>query len=128
MSAYLDSFSGAGYDGSDDGGIGAYGIVAPQTDGASVMDGVGANYFSGALQTLTSLGTGYLSKRLDVDLQSRIYGSQPLPRIGTTQNPIPGYGTVVRNPQGQQVAQLNLSALMPIVLVGLGAYFIAKRA
>jgi hypothetical protein len=118
---------GAAIDALTEGGYGEYGVVTPTTDSASVADGIGANYFSGALQTLSSLGTGYLSKRLDIDLTNRIYGMQPLPRLGTTQNPIGGYGQVVRTPQGQQVAQLNLSALMPLVLVAGLAFLIARR-
>ena len=121
MSALLDSLTDGGYGDS-------YGSVGPTSDGMSVADGIGANYFSGALQTLTSLGTGYLNKRMDIDLSQRLYGSQPLPRLGTTQNPVGGYGTVVRTSQGQQVAQLNLSALAPLLLVGVAAYFIARRA
>jgi hypothetical protein len=116
MSAFLDSLTPGGY-----------GDVGPTSDAASVNDGVGANYFSGALQTLTTLGTGYLSKRIDIDLMQRAYGTQPIPHLGTTQNPIGGYGTVVRTPQGQQVAAVNLSAVMPLFLVGLVAFFLARR-
>lgn len=125
MSAAIDALAGltgAAYTGGDD-----YGAIGAMTDSDSVQNGIGANYFSGALQTLTSLGTGYLSKRLDIDLHSRLQGSQPLPRLTTTQNPIGGYGTVVRAQNGQQVAQLNLSLLAPIVLVGIVAYLIAKK-
>lgn len=121
MSAYLDALAGATYDGSD------YGTVSQPSDSASVQGGIGADYFIGALQTLTSLGTGYLSKRIDIDLNSRVYGGQPIPRVGTTQNPIGGYGTVVCTPQGQQVAQLNLSLLGPLLMVAAVAWFVARR-
>ena len=52
MSAALDALTSGGY--------GDYGVVAPTSDASSVGYGIGADYFSGALQTLTSLGTGYL--------------------------------------------------------------------
>lgn len=122
MGAFLDSLTDGGYD-----GTGSYGVVAPTSDSASVTSGVGADYFSGALQTLTSLGTGYLSKRIDIDLMGRVYGTQPQPRLPTTQNPVGGYGTIVRTPQGQQVAQVNLSLIGPLVLVAAIAFFLAKK-
>lgn len=87
----------------------------------------GSSFFSGALQTLTTLGTGYLSKRLDVDLTKRVYGAQAMPRLGTTQNPIGGYGAVVRTPQGQSVAQINLSTVLPLLGVALVVYMLARR-
>lgn len=90
-------------------------------------DSGSGGYFSGALQTLTALGTGYLSKRMDVDLTKRVYGTQSFPRLGTTQNPIGGYGTVVRTPQGQSVAQVNLSMVLPLVGVALVVFLLARR-
>jgi len=87
----------------------------------------GANYGTGLLQSLTTLGTGYISKRLDVDLQQRIAGNQPIPGLRTTQNGIGGYGQVVRTPQGGTVAAVNLSAVMPLILVAAVAFFLAKR-
>lgn len=123
MSAFLDSMVG-GYDGSDDGGVGDSSGTGYTLTPASAS---GTNYGAGALQSLMTLGTGYLARRLDVDLQQRVTGAMPLPGLRTTQNGIGGYGNVVRTPQGQQVAQVNLSAMMPLLLVGLVAFFLAKR-
>lgn len=98
----------------------------PDGSGVTTVDS-GAGWGTGLLQSLTTLGTGYLSKRLDVDLQQRVTGNQAFPQLRTTQNGLGGYGTVVRTPGGAQVAQVNLSAIMPLALVALVAYFMAKR-
>jgi len=124
MGALIDSISGAGYTGDpEDDGVGDA-VGRYYTSGGTSG---GTEYTSGLLQSLTALGTGYMARRLDIDLQNRIVGSQPIPRLGSTQNPIPGYGGIVRTPQGQQVAQINMSAVMPLLIVGLVAFFMAKR-
>lgn len=114
MSAAIDALTAGGYGDAWSSGVSGY------SDG-------GGDYFSSALQSLTSLGTGYLSKRLDIDLATRLYGSQPQVRLPTTQNAIGGYGTVVRTNQGS-IAQVNLSLIGPLLLVAVVAYFIAKKA
>ncbi|OWQ83839.1 hypothetical protein CDN99_25575 [Roseateles aquatilis] len=121
MSAFLDSLSGAGYDGSDDGGIGDVG-------GSGTILGIGGGssggYFSGALQSLTALGTGYLSRRLDIDLYGRaVQAQQPQPQLGTTQNQV----LVGAGARGQPT-MLNLNALLPFLLVGAVVFFVAKKA
>jgi hypothetical protein len=87
----------------------------------------GSSYGVGTLQTLMTLGTGYLSKRLDVDLAHRASGAQVMPGLRTTQNGIGGYGQFVKAPGGQAVAQLNLSALLPLFLVAGAAWFLATK-
>lgn len=71
MSAYNDAQTPGGYDGTEYGGIGEVSPVnagaAPFSDSAFVQQG-------------TSLAFGYLARRLDVDLQSRIAGSMPRPQ------------------------------------------------
>lgn len=125
MSALLDSLTPGGYDGSADGGIGdssgSYFTYGGNSSG-------GGDYFSGLLQNLTALGTGVISRYADIELAKKAIGTMPYPGLGTTQNPIGGYGQVGRNPvTGQQYATLNLSAMMPILLVGLAVFFIAKK-
>lgn len=138
MSAYLDSLSGAGYDGSEDGGIGQVGSADnPLTMAATAeAGGGGGGYFSGLLQATTALGTGYIAKRLDIDLYSRAVGAQPQPQLGTTQNgvliraagvPQPGGISQVSGRSGGATL-LNLNALMPYLLVGAAVFFIAKKA
>lgn len=120
MSALIDSLTGGGFDGTVDGGVGnssgSYFVDAPATP----------DYTSGALQSLMTLGTGYLARRLDVDLQTRVVGMQPQVGLRTTQNGIGGYGRVVKTPQGN-VAAINLSAVLPLVVVAVIAFFLAKR-
>lgn len=133
MSAFLDSLSGAGYDGTEGGGIGDVGSADnPLTTPATASSG---GYFSGLLQSATSLGTGYLAKRMDIDLYSRAVGAQAYPTLGTTQNgvlirgagvPQPGGVTQVAGRGGQTL--LNLNALMPYLLVSGAVFLIAKKA
>lgn len=47
-----------------------------------------ADYISGALQSALALGTSYLSRRIDIDLQSRLVGSQPDVRRPSNQRPV----------------------------------------
>ncbi|MFN3812156.1 MAG: hypothetical protein ACK4S6_16245 [Roseateles asaccharophilus] len=121
MGALIDSMTGGGYDGSADGGVGdsSGAIIASNSDAGG--------YLSGALQTLSTLGSGYLSRRLDIDLQKRYYSTMPMPNLPSTQNGLGGYGQVVRGPNGQQLATLNLSAIMPLILVGVAVFMFAKK-
>lgn len=70
MSAYLDSYSGAGYDGSDSGGVGD---VGTRTDGERPFSE------SAFVQQAGAVAFGYLSRRLDVDLSRRLQGTMPQP-------------------------------------------------
>jgi hypothetical protein len=87
MDAYLDYVSGASY-GSEVGSPSNVG--GDQTVAAN-----GGGYFSGLLQTMTTLGTGYLARRVDIDLQRRLSGSQPVVSLPTTQQ---GIGVQRANP------------------------------
>lgn len=121
MSAFLDALSGAGYDGTDDGGIGNVG-------GSGTILGIGGgsggtDYFSGVLQSITSLGTGYLSRRMDIDLYGRaVQAAQPQPQLGTTQ----GQLLVGAGARGQPT-MLNLNALMPFLLVAAVVFVVVKK-
>lgn len=137
MSAFLDALSGAGYDGSEDGGIGQVGSLDnPLTTAANAeAGGGGGGYFSGLMQSVSALGTGYLQKRLDIDLYSRAVGAQPQPTLGTTQNGVLIRAAGVPQPGGvSQIAGrggatlLNLNALLPYLLVAGAVFFIAKKA
>lgn len=70
MSAYLDSYSGAGYDGSDTGGIGD---VGASTNGDAPFS------MSAFTQALASQSLGYMSRRVDIDLSRRLQGAMPEP-------------------------------------------------
>jgi hypothetical protein len=133
MSAFWDSISGAGYDGTEDGGVGDVGSSdSPPIVGAN--SGGGGGFWSGALQAATTLGTGYLARRMDIDLYSRAVAAQPYPTLGTTQGPLFMGGAGVPRPGGVNLANgvrqptlLNLNALMPFLLVGGVVWFIAAR-
>lgn len=119
MSALLDSMTPGGYTGdpNDDGvgsSSGAYYVQSP------------VDTSSGAWQQMAAFGTGVLSRYIDYDLQSKMLGRMPQPMLGSTQNGIGGYGQLTRTQSGQQVAQINLSALMPLLLVAGVAYLLAK--
>lgn len=127
MSGYLDALSGAGFDGSESGGIGAVGAMA--------TDASGGGYFSGVAQSMAAIGTGALSKWVDLELYRKAQGMQPMPVLGTTQNgvlirnaglPVSGNVGVVQNGTGGQT-MLNLNALMPFLLVAAAVFFVAKK-
>lgn len=122
MSAFLDAQTDGGYDGSLDGGIGD--TASNWTYQASPEP----SYFTGALQSLTSLGTGYLARRIDIDLYSR--AQQATPYMQGTQNQLLVSGAGVPRPGGIQPVgaptMLNLNALLPFLLVG-GAVFLLAR-
>lgn len=46
------------------------------------------DYLSGAFQNALALGTGYLSRRIDIDLQGRLVGAQPDVRRPSNQRPV----------------------------------------
>ncbi|MDN3544657.1 hypothetical protein QWZ02_09375 [Kinneretia asaccharophila] len=132
MGAFWDSISGAGYDGTEDGGVGDVGandspqVIAARSDGSG-------GFWSGALQVATTLGTGYLAKRMDIDLYSRAQAAQPYPTLGSTQGPLFMGGAGVPRPGGVSLGQqrpptlLNLNALMPFLLVGGVVWFVASK-
>lgn len=118
MSQFLDALAGAVY---DDGG--AMPDVTPSDPG---QGGYGGS--SGFYQTLTALGTGYVSKRLDVDIQRRVQGAQPMPSQAGT-GPYVSYGGM-GVPQGARpmsAAGLNLAGVLPWALLGLAAFLVLRR-
>lgn len=125
MSAFLDALAGSGYDGSETGGIGSVGVA--QTDAN------GGGYFSGIAQSMAAIGTGALSKWVDLELYQKAMGMQPQPNLGTTQNGIfvrqaglPTAGAVGAV-QNQGATLLNLNALLPFVLVGVAVYVFTRN-
>lgn len=92
-----------------------YGLDAVSFADVSPSDPGGSGYggTSGWQQTLTALGTGYLSRRLDIDLQERLWGAQPQPNMQ-------GSGPMIRTgTNGVPVvstAQAGMSAVLPWLL------------
>lgn len=96
----------------------SYATTSPivPTSSSSSWGGVG-DFLSGALQSSLSLGNGYLSRRLDIDLANRLSGFQP---NGTLQG---GQITAaVSAPPGY----VNLGGLLPIALIGMVAFLLLK--
>lgn len=123
MSAFLDSLSGAGYDGSEAGGIG-------DVAAGGAVDSNGGGYFSGALQSLTALGTGYLSRRMDIDLTQRLYSSMPQPALYGTQGRVLAVGANGA-PLAASTAQgtmLNINAMLPYLLIAGVIFFVARAS
>lgn len=81
----------------------------------------GDGFLSGAFQTALSLGNSYLSRRLDVDLQTRLAEAQ---RLGQMQA---NAGTRLPSPIGG-TAGFNLGGMLPLLLLGAAAFFLLRKA
>ena len=118
MSAFLDALAGATYSGDED-----LSEVTPSAPG-----GAGYGGSSGFFQSLTALGTGYLSKRLDVDVQRRVQGAQPAPSQAGTGPYVSYRGGGVNEPAGSMsISGLNLAGILPWVLLGVAAFVVLRR-
>lgn len=87
-------------------------------------------FASGLMQTIAAVGTGYIAKRADVDIQQRIAGTMPYPQQWGQGGPImyAEAGTVNRYGQRQPVAgALGGGNLLPWLLIGAAVYFVARR-
>ena len=124
---FPDAFAGAQH---------ARGEIGTADDaGTTASTGAATPWFSGALQNLATMTTGALSRWVDIELQAKAAGLQPQPVLGTTQGPVllqragvpqPGGVSAIATQQGGATL-LNLNALLPFVLVGLGAWFLARK-
>lgn len=75
--------------------------------------------WSGVLQSLTNTATGYLDRRIDIDLQTRL-ADRLAPRMASTQTPINQYAP-------QQVFGISASTLVPLLLLGAVAFVALRR-
>ena len=76
---------------------------------------------SGFVQVLTALGTGYLARRLDIDLQERAIGTMPQVSVNGT-GPRVGVG----NALGGGTDGGGSMGLLTLALLGVGAYLLVK--
>ena len=83
------------------------------------MDETSSGGWSGIFQSIASTATGYLDRRIDIDLQSRLVKAQ-LPERLSDQTRI--YQTVPN-----QVLGMNLSALLPLLLVAGVALVVLRK-
>lgn len=81
------------------------------------------DYLSGALQNALALGTSYLSRRIDVDIQSRIAGSQPQPVRPSNQRPITDHADLTTRAVAS-AGGVRLGDLLPFAVVGLVAWMV----
>jgi hypothetical protein len=98
-----------------------YGSMTPTTPAPSE-----SGAWSGALQQAIALGGQYLSRRIDIDLQTRAAGAMPAPYRGSSQYPITG----VQYPETgafrpdlttrgvQAMGGLRMGDLLPFLVVG----------
>jgi hypothetical protein len=98
--------------------------------------GTGNNYFSGLLQTMTTLGTGYLAKRVDIDLQQRLSGNQPQVALPTTQQgigvqranpPQPGGASAVAGGGGGMFGMPTWAVVAGVAGVGLVVFMLMRK-
>lgn len=78
---------------------------------------------SGFLQAVTALGTGYLSRRLDIDLQQRAIGNQPAVTVNGT-GPRVGLGNILNG--GTAPDGSGSMGLLTLAALGIGAYLLIK--
>ena len=130
MSAYYDSQTAGGYGDT----IGsAADVSANGTLGGYGGSNLGSTWSTGLMQSLTSLGTGYLARRLDVDLQRRVSGGMPAPSTTGTAPPqyYGGSGAPLAMQPGMAggVAQIvnGMGGFLPLAAIGLVAYLVARR-
>lgn len=76
--------------------------------------------WSGLLQNVTTTATGYLDKRLDIELQTKLARLQQ-PQIASTQTPV---NNTVPN---QGMFGMSSSMLLPILGIGLVAVILLAR-
>ena len=118
MSALIDSRAAGGYTGNyADDGLG-------DSSGSYYVQGTPSQ--SGVWQQLAANVTGSLSRGLDYAIQRKIVGDQPMPMLRTTQNGVGGYAAMTRTANGQQIAQINVSAMMPMLVVAVAVYLLAS--
>jgi hypothetical protein len=95
---------------------GSFGLSdAPTSAPPSSSD---SGFLSGAMQSAMALGTGYLSRRIDIDLQQRLAGSQPAAKL---------QGNQVTAAVDGAIAGMRLSTVLPFAVLLVGAYLIFKR-
>jgi len=88
--------------------------VAPRTD-----------YLSGALQGALALGTSYLSRRMDIDLQSRIVGAQPTVARPSNQRPVNDHADLTTRAVAS-AGGLRIGDVLPWLVAGLIGWVVLK--
>lgn len=85
------------------------------------------DYLSGALQSALAMGTSYLSRRIDIDLQSRLVGSQPRVTRPSNQRPVNDHADLTTRAVSS-AGGMRLGDLLPWAVAGVIGYMIFKPA
>lgn len=104
--------------------MGAYNWAGSDTGNGG---GVPASYTSGFFQSVAALGTGYLGRRLDIDLQNRITGSQPAVNVSGSGPRQSMAGSGAPGTQAVIIPGVGSISIVPLVLLA-GAAFLAFGA
>lgn len=84
------------------------------------------DYLSGAFQNALALGTTYLSRRMDVDIQSRIAGSMPQVTRPSNQRPIADHADLTTRAVAS-AGGMRIGDIMPFAVVGLVAWLLLGK-
>lgn len=111
------------FDGFDDGGA----FDASTSGPGSVARGA-FDYLNGALQTGLALGTTYVSRRMDIDLQARLAGAQPSAAVRRTTQPLVADHADLTTRAVSAAGGLRIGDLLPLLAVaGVAWLFLGKR-
>lgn len=90
----------------------------------------GYDYLTGALQNALAMGTSYVSRRIDIDLQQRLAGSQPSASVRpSTQNVVADHADVTTRAVAS-AGGIRLGDMLPwLAAAGIAWFFFGpKRA
>lgn len=77
----------------------------------------GYDYLNGAMQNALALGTSYVSRRLDIDLQSRITGRQPTVALPSDQRIVADHADLTTRAVAS-AGGMRVGDLLPLLVVG----------
>lgn len=83
----------------------------------------GGSSGGGWLDQLAAVGTGYLSRRIDVDIQRRMAATGTVQRAGTQRSIFSSPGAGITTPAGG----LNMAVVAPLALLGVAALVLLLR-
>lgn len=97
-----------------------------ETQPAVVKPG-GYDYLNGAFQSALALGTSYVSRRMDIDLQNRVTGRQPTVALPTDQRIVADHADLTTRAVAS-AGGMRIGDLVPwIVAGGIAWLFLAPK-
>lgn len=85
------------------------------------------DFASGALQTALALGTSYLNRRIDIDLSTRMGGSQPQVSRPSNQRPVNDHADLTTRAVAS-AGGMRMGDLLPWAVAGFIGWMIFKPA